>query len=274
MPSEGQPPIIEQWSALVTRILAPNPSLMTLDGTNTLIVRAPGSERVVVIDPGPDDEEHLARIEDQGAIELILLTHHHIDHVEAAPLLARRAGAPVRAWEPSLCIDGAPLRDGERVDVGGVSIEVIHTPGHSADSVCFVLRGDSDSDARGSALTGDTILGRGTTIIAEPDGSLGDYLRSLKNLADLGPGVRVLPAHGPKLTDLAAVAADYLEHRKQRLAEVEATLGELDLPIAADEETVAAVAARVYGELPLELRFAGNATTRAQLEYLVEQGQR
>lgn len=266
---------IESTTALTTRVLAPNPGPMTLDGTNTYIVRGADAAGAVVVDPGPADEGHLDRIVASGRIELILLTHHHIDHVEAAPELSRRTGAPVRAWKTSLCIGAEPLGDGERVEAGGVGIDVVHTPGHSADSVSFLLREDRrpEGDIAGSILTGDTILGRGTTIIAGADGSLGDYLSSLDALLALGPGLKVLPAHGPALPDLATIVREYLDHRLRRLAQVEEALRALRLRASSDDDTVRAVTDRVYADLAPELRFAGEETTRAQLVYLAERGE-
>ncbi|MFB8388068.1 MBL fold metallo-hydrolase [Microbacterium sp. NPDC055910] len=263
-------PLVARTSALTTRILAPNAGPMTLDGTNTYVLRAPGSASVVVVDPGPLDDDHLARITAEGTIELILLTHHHIDHVEAAPELARRTGAPVRAWDAALCADAANLQPRERLEAAGTRIDVLHTPGHTADSVCFLLADDAtlDGAATASVLTGDTILGRGTTVIAPPDGSLGAYLASLGTLHHMGAGTLALPAHGPTLPDLAAIADRYLTHRRLRLDEVEKALADLGIAAATDAETVAAVTDRVYPQIAPEVRFAAEASTVAQLAYL------
>ena len=133
--------------------------------------------------------------------------------------LAAATGAPVRAADPTCCIGGDPLRDGETVFAAGLEIGVLATPGHTADSVCFLLPSDAPDRPHGSVLTGDTILGRGTTVIAPPDGSLRDYLGSLRVLAALGHAY-VLPAHGPQRLDLEAVAAEYLAHREQRLDQI------------------------------------------------------
>ena len=263
----------ERWSALSTRVLAPNPGPMTLDGTNSYVIRAPGSGAAVVVDPGPEIDEHLDRIEALGPVELILLTHHHSDHAASAPAFARRTGAPVRAFQPDLCIDAEPLRDGETVDAGGTRIVVIATPGHTLDSVCFQLPGDSPvgSDERhGSILTGDTILGRGTTILAQKTGALGDYLRSLELLRDLEDARLVLPAHGPVLPRLDEAAAQYLTHRAERLAQLVAALEELGLRPSADPAVVSQVTDLVYRNISSSLRFAAEASTAAQLEYLAD----
>ena len=229
---------------------------MTLDGTNSYVV---GSDHIVVVDPGPDDPKHLRALASAGDVELILVTHHHPDHVDGVAALARLTGAPVRAADPAFCIDAAPLTDGETIDEGGTRIRVLATPGHTADSVCFVL--DDDSPA-GSVLTGDTILGRGSTIIADPDGALGPYLHSLRALRALG-AARVLPGHGPSLPEIAAICDAYLEHREERLDEVRDALGRLGA-----DASVESVTDLVYGDVEPSIRFAAEASMRAQLAYL------
>ncbi len=252
----------EQVSPLTRVVLAPNAGPMTLDGTNSYLVRAPGAAGVVVVDPGPADDAHLERLASAGRVELVLVTHHHADHTAGLAAFARMTDAPVRAIDPAFCIGGAPLVDGERLAVAGVEIDVIATPGHTADSVCFALPGDG---AHGSVLTGDTILGRGTTIIADPDGALGPYLDSLARLRSLGtPGpTTVLPGHGPVLPDLAAICDAYLAHRAERLDQVRAALGKL----GADAST-AAVTDLVYADTDASVRGAAEASVRAQLRYL------
>src|SRR5690606_1704986 len=155
---------------------------------------------------GPDDAGHLAALAASNP-ELILVTHHHIDHTEGSAELHRLTGAPVRAVDPAHCHSGDPI-DGELIEAAGLSIRPLATPGHTADSVCFEL-------PDGSVLTGDTILGRGTTVIVGGDGSLGDYLDSLQALSLLGD-VAVLPGHGPQLPSLAAICEQLLAHRHQR----------------------------------------------------------
>src|SRR6478752_9817591 len=240
-------------------ILAPNPGPMTLDGTNSYLLAGVGATSSIVVDPGPDDEGHLAALVAAGPVELILITHRHHDHTEGAAELARRTGAPVRAADPEHCIGGDPLRDGETITAAGVRVEVIFTPGHTTDSVSFLL---ADDGRAGSVLTGDTILGRGTTVIAPPDGSLGAYLASLRLLAGLGPRF-VLPAHGPQLPDLSAVAAEYLAHREQRLAAIREALATLG-----PDATVGVVTDAVYTDIDASVRFAAEHSVAAQLAYL------
>src|SRR4051794_33355436 len=211
---------LEQVTTRALRLLAPNPGPMTLDGTNTWVLREPGDERCVVVDPGPLDDSHLRRIADQGPVATIVLTHGHVDHAEAAPRLHELTGAPVVARDPSLCIDAAPLADDERREVAGVDWLTVLTPGHSSDSVCLMLTGDR------ALLTGDTVLGRGTTVVAHPDGKLADYLESLHRLRDLAQIELdlLLPGHGPVLDAPLSVLEYYLAHRDERLEQVRAAV--------------------------------------------------
>jgi glyoxylase-like metal-dependent hydrolase (beta-lactamase superfamily II) len=245
-----------------TLVRAPNPGPMTLDGTNSYVLRAPGSAGVIVVDPGPSDAGHLRRLAEAGRVELVLLTHHHPDHSEALAEFANLADAPARAIDPAFCIDAEPLADSERIEAAGLALHVIATPGHTADSVCFVLPDDGE---HGSVLTGDTVLGRGTTIIADPDGALGPYLHSLGRLRALGAigGVTVLPGHGPVLGDLAAICDAYLAHRTERLDQIRAALGELG-----SDASTEAVTDLVYADTDASVRSAAEASVRAQLRYL------
>lgn len=254
-------------------VLAPNPSLMTLDGTNTWLVGEPGSEPAIAVDPGPDDEEHLRRVrataEEAGQrIEKIVLTHGHDDHSGGARRLAELTGAPVLAVDPAhrqgrlFGEVTAGLGPGDTVRAGGCELRVINTPGHSPDSVCLLLEAD------GAVLTGDTVLGRGTTVIAG-DGSLSDYLASLdrlRTLADEASLRALLPGHGPLLADPAGTLDYYIAHRAERLAEVTAAL-------EAGETTLPGIVARVYTDVDRALWPFAEWSVRAQLAYLAERGQ-
>jgi len=141
-------PDSEAVSPLATVVRAPNPGPMTLDGTNSYVLRRPGSAGVVVVDPGPSIAEHLEHLAGFGTVELVLLTHHHPDHSEALHEFARLVGAPARAIDAQYCLDADPIVDGERLQVAGIELEVVATPGHTADSVSFHLPGDGDNVGR------------------------------------------------------------------------------------------------------------------------------
>jgi glyoxylase-like metal-dependent hydrolase (beta-lactamase superfamily II) len=248
--------------AWCTVVRADNPSPMTLEGTNTYVLRAPGAAGSVVVDPGPLDEGHLAAVAALGPVELILLTHGHPDHAEGAHLLQEMTSAPMTALERRLTVSAQPLRDGQHFDgVGGLRLRVVATPGHTSDSVSFAVEA-----AAPALLTGDTILGRGTTVVAHPDGRLGPYLDSLARIRDLGP-MLLLPGHGPAGPDSATAAADYLAHREQRLTQVRAAR-------ANGAATAEDVVRLVYADVDRVLWPAAELSVRAQLDYLAELGAR
>ena len=248
---------LQQATTRALRLLAPNPSPMTLDGTNTWVLREPGAAGCVVVDPGPLDEGHLTRIAEHGPVHLIVLTHGHLDHSEGAPRLHELTAAPVLARDPALCIDADPLQEGKATPVDGVEWLTVLTPGHSSDSVCLLLPADR------ALLTGVTILGRGTTVVAHPDGRLADYLDSLERLRDLaGNDIDVLlTGHGPVLDAPVEVLDHYLRHRNERLEQVRSA-------VAAGDEDAAAVVRRVYADVDPVLWPAAEMSVRAQLEYL------
>jgi glyoxylase-like metal-dependent hydrolase (beta-lactamase superfamily II) len=247
-----------------TCLLAPNPSPMTLDGTNTWVIAEPGSSSAVVVDPGPDDEAHLRRVLAEAVagdrrVARIVLTHGHLDHSAGAARLAELTGAPVQAADPARRLGPEGLADGDVVTTGGCELRVVATPGHSADSVCLLLPADD------ALFTGDTVLGRGTTVIAQ-DGNLGDYLRTLAQLRDLAEARQVgtlLPGHGPVLADPLATLDYYLAHRAERLDQVRSAL-------AAGATTPAEIVALVYTDVDPSAWPAAEWSVRAQLDYLAE----
>lgn len=248
--------VLRPVSSVASVLLENNPSTMTLEGTNTWVLRGPGARGCVVVDPGYEDPEHLGLLTElTGDVELILLTHHHPDHSEGAPWLAERVGAPVRAFDPGLCRGAAPIAHEDVVTAAGLEIEVLHTPGHTADSVTLHLA----HGGRSHVLTGDTVLGRGTTILSD----LGDYLRSLRTLRALPGGALGLPGHGPELADLPATARQYSQHREQRLDQVRAALRQLG-PDATPRQVVEVV----YADVDRSLWGPAEASVVAQLEYL------
>jgi glyoxylase-like metal-dependent hydrolase (beta-lactamase superfamily II) len=245
---------------LAAVLLQDNPSPMTLEGTNTWVLRAPGARECVVVDPGDDEEAHQQRVAAHGPVALVLLTHRHHDHAAGARRFAELTGAPVRALDPSLVLGSEALGDGDVVAAAGCELRVVATPGHTSDSLSFLLDGPDTGPA---VLTGDTILGRGTTVIAHPDGALGPYLGSLRRLGELPDGTTVLPGHGPELPDAPTVARQYLAHREERLEQVRAALR-----VLGDAATAREVVERVYADVDRVLWPAAEASVRAQLAYL------
>ncbi|MFH9332577.1 MBL fold metallo-hydrolase [Streptomyces althioticus] len=254
-------------TARAVNVLAPNPSAMTLDGTNTWILSEPDSDLAVVVDPGPLDDGHLRHVvgtaEQAGKrVALTLLTHGHPDHAEGAARFAELTGTKVRALDPALRLGDEGLAAGDVVTVGGLELRVVPAPGHTADSLCFHLPADQ------AILTGDTVLGRGTTVVAHPDGRLGDYLDTLRRLRSLtvDDGVHtVLPGHGPVLDDAQGAVEYYLAHRAHRLAQVETAVED-------GHRTPSEVVAHVYADVDRSLWPAAELSVRAQLEYLKEHG--
>ncbi|MBF6271888.1 MBL fold metallo-hydrolase [Nocardia sp. 852002-20019_SCH5090214] len=239
-------------------LLADNPNQMTLEGTNTWILRAPDRSDCVVIDPGPKDKAHseaIARATD-GNIALTLITHHHHDHTGGIDRLVKLTGTPVRAMDPKyLSGSSAPLTDGEVIEAAGLRLTVLGTPGHTQDSVSLLL-----DDA---LITGDTVLGSGTTVLESRDDALGDYLDSLELLARHAPGRALLPAHGPDHPQAEPVIGYYIEHRHQRLNQVRAALRELG-----ENATPLQVVAKVYADVDKRLWPAARSSVKAQLAYL------
>jgi glyoxylase-like metal-dependent hydrolase (beta-lactamase superfamily II) len=261
-PADGSRAADGMGTARAWCVLAPNPSPMTLDGTNTWIVAEPGSPTSVVVDPGPDDEGHLRRVLELAQagdrrVAQIVLTHGHPDHSAGAARFAELSGAPVGALDPAFRLGSEGFGPGTVLTSGGCELRVVATPGHTADSLSLLLTAD------GGLLTGDTVLGRGTTVIAG-DGSLGDYLRTLdelRGLADEADLQVLLPGHGPLLADPAGVLDYYIAHRRERLDQVRAAL-------EAGARTPAEVVAVVYADVDRALWPAAEQSVRAQLDYL------
>ncbi|KNX39107.1 beta-lactamase [Luteipulveratus halotolerans] len=240
-------------------VLCPNPGPMTLDGTNTWVLAEPGADQVVVIDPGPLDESHLQRVLDhvgERSVGLTLLTHNHFDHAESADRWAELTGAPVRGAGL-----GDPFADDERIALAGLEIRAVLTPGHTQDSVSFVLPGDR------VLLTGDMVLGRGTSVVAHPDGDVASYLTSLDRMIALsGQEIdTIAPGHGPVIDDAHAVLTYYRDHRQARLQQVREAL---DAGARDADDVVEAVVERVYADVDRSVWPAARLTVQAQLTYL------
>ncbi len=199
----------------VIRVLAPNPGVRELEGTNTWIV---GDAPAIVVDPGPDHEGHLGEIaRTAGVVGAIVLSHDHADHAPGALPLAAATGAPVFAARPGEGMER--IRDGDRVSAGTTALSVVAAPGHTPDHVAFF------APPSGSLFTGDAVLGRGTSVIDPPEGDLAAYLRSLRKLRDLSPRT-IYPGHGPVVLRAVAKLDEYLEHRAMREGQVLSALGE------------------------------------------------
>jgi glyoxylase-like metal-dependent hydrolase (beta-lactamase superfamily II) len=239
-------------------IRADNPSPMTLEGTNTWLLAEPGAKSGFVVDPGPDDEQHLRAVEaaadGTGLVSItVLLTHGHPDHAAGAPAFCQLTGAPVLAADPAY---GDPL--GPRVDAGGLVVEVVPTPGHSPDSVSFYLPADD------IVLTGDHVLGRGTTVVEHPEGRMADYLESLERVRALHARA-LLPGHGPVVDDPESVLAYYVRHREERLDQIVEA-------VRSGASTPGEMVRRIYADVDSRLHPVAELSLRAGLELLVQRG--
>lgn len=237
----------------IRRITAPNPGPFTLDGTQTYLL---GDS--AVLDPGPNIESHLAQIrEAMPRLQTILITHRHGDHAPGAVPLKAATGARIIAPRDVLDEVDQRVSGGECLSIDGMEVEVIATPGHTSEHVCYLTAG-------GDLFTGDTVLGSGTTAIFPPDGHMGDYLRSLRTLRARNPR-RIYPAHGPIRDDAVALIDEYIAHRLQREQQV------LDA-LASGATTAAEMRAIIYPELDPRLHGAAEIQIEAHLIKLREEG--
>jgi glyoxylase-like metal-dependent hydrolase (beta-lactamase superfamily II) len=238
----------------ILRVLAPNPSVYTLEGTNTWIV---GEGPAIVIDPGPSDPGHLLDVRGRaGTIGAVLVTHDHPDHADSAERLAREARAPLFALVASE--NSRAVRDGDVITVDGVHITALHTPGHTPDHLVFHLASER------ALFTGDMVLGRGTSVIDPPEGDLSAYLKSLSRLQELDVGV-IYPGHGPAVFDAAAKLRGYIEHREEREEQVLAALGD-------GRTTIPEMVEEIYADYPADVRPLAERSVLAHLDKLEAEG--
>lgn len=265
LPALGSLDTITYLSDELVRVIAPNPSPNTLDGTNTYIVFDSAGGSALIIDPGPVSDTHFENVKsvlDQAKSEAIgiFLTHHHLDHSETATLWSQNLGVGVSAFLGRLVFGaGRVLRDDDVFELGKKVIKVVGTPGHVNDHLAF----QTDS---GHLVAGDHMLGRSTSVIAYPDGDLEKYMSSLIKVRNLGSQI-ILPGHGPEISKelSSGVIEYYIAHRHYRLAQIVSILDD-DVPLHVDDLT-----RKIYGPaLPESLFGPAKQSTRASLTYLVQ----
>lgn len=282
-PEHLQPGRAVEVAAGVTRVIAPNPGIMTGPGTNTYLL---GADRQALVDPGPLDEAHQRRLLEEAGDRLrwILVTHTHIDHSPLAAALKEATGAEIVAFGPapqkpkqrssprrsSKHLDAhdmsfAPdrlLSDGEALDIGDMRVSAVYTPGHTSNHLCFEI------DGTRLLFSGDHVMSGSTVVIAPPDGDMAAYLESLEKVRQRKPR-RIAPGHGDMIEDPAAVLDDYLRHRMEREAQVVARLdaGGEGAGVAIDD-----LVAAIYMDVPKELHPVARFSVWAHLLKLQAEG--
>lgn len=269
---------VDEVSPLVRRIVAPNPSPFTFTGTCSYII---GRGQVAILDPGPDDPAHVAALLDavrHETVTHVFVTHTHRDHSPAVPAVVAATGAmtlgegPHRAARPlaigevnpldaSADTDFSPdirLGEGDTIAGPGWTLTAIETPGHCANHLAFALKEDD------LLFSGDHVMAWATSIVAPPDGSMGDYMRSLEKLGKREERI-YLPGHGGPVTDAPDFVRAYLTHRMSREA---AILRALDREV----ETIPDLVRGIYIGLDPRLVGAASLTVLAHLEHLVSSG--
>jgi len=264
----------EQIEPLVRRVLAPNPSPFTYTGTQTYIVGL--GDGCAVIDPGPDEPEHLAALEAAIGGEhvcAIMCTHTHRDHSPASRPLARRTGAPIVGCAPVAFDTTGPradegfdpdyepdrvLADGEAMTGPGWTLTAVATPGHVSNHLCFAL------EESGALFSGDHVMGWSTSVVVPPDGDMGDYMNSLELLHERDDRV-LYPAHGPAVTNPRQLVRSMIGHRRQRENQILRLLGE-------DRQEVGELVPQMYKGLDPRLTKAAALSVTAHLIDLERRG--
>jgi glyoxylase-like metal-dependent hydrolase (beta-lactamase superfamily II) len=261
----------------VVRLVANNPGPFTFKGTNTYLV---GNSDLVLIDPGPEDAAHLqAILETIGNRRLghILITHTHRDHVDGLAALVAATGAKTAGFGRRAIAPGAKrtsasgseyvdqdfrpdmhLAHGDRLAGDGWAVTALHTPGHAPDHLCFELEGS------GLLFSGDHVMGWNTSVVAPPEGSMADYLRSLELLGGRSDGI-YLPGHGGRVEEPQRLVKAFLLHRRMREQAI------LDC-IRGGTNTVKAIVPAVYRGLDPKLTNAASLSVLAHVEHLIARG--
>lgn len=279
------PGVVQEVAPGVRRVVAPNPGIMTGPGTNTYLL---GDAEVALIDPGPDDDAHLAALLEVVGDRLrwVVVTHTHVDHSPLSGRLAAATGAEVLGFGPppeglAALLAAAPadadhhkldghdfafrpdrrMVDGDRLDIPGLRLTAVHTPGHASNHLCFQL------DGTGLLFSGDHVMAGSTVVIAPPDGDMAEYLIALERVRDLRPR-RIAPGHGGMIEDPGAVLDDYLAHRRSREAQVLDALRQA----GAGGVTTKQVVAALYAEVPEALHPVARYSVWAHLRKLAAEG--
>jgi glyoxylase-like metal-dependent hydrolase (beta-lactamase superfamily II) len=241
----------------IVRVLAPNPSPMTLEGTNTYLVV--GGREAIVIDPGPNDPSHieaiLAAAQQNGAtIAAIAVTHGHPDHAPGAAPVHARTGAPVYAHALAPFPFDVAVGEGSTIAVRDAALDVIEAPGHAREHLVFGLTDEA------ALFTGDVVIGRGTVVVAPPNGDMRAYQATLARLLrDHGDSKTIYGGHGAKIDAPRAKLEEYIAHRAMREREIVAALG-------AGERTIPQLVAEIYRDVAT---FLWPAAARQILAYLI-----
>lgn len=248
----------ERLSPLVSRVLAPNPSPMTLTGTNTYLV---GQAEVAVVDPGPDLPEHVEAIVEAlrrlGKPGIALVTHHHDDHLPAARRLRERLGMPIAGHRDLPSVD-RPLDHHQTLPLADATLVALHTPGHTWDHVCYELTQER------AQFTGDLVAGTGSLVIGPGRGELAASIHSLGLLLEREP-LTLYPGHGPVVSEAQAKLREYIGHRAERERQV------LD-GLAAGQNTIDELVDRIYVGLAPALRGHAAKNVQAHLFKLEDEG--
>ncbi|HEY3074414.1 MAG TPA: MBL fold metallo-hydrolase [Burkholderiales bacterium] len=254
----GEPKRLDRW---VTRLIAPNPGMMTGPGTNTYIV---GEKDRAVLDPGPDIASHIEKILAFGNIKWILCTHTHQDHSPAAAAIKAATGAqvlgrPAPAGQDATFKPDFVLENGQRIDLGGVSLRAIHTPGHASNHLCYLL------EATKMLFTGDHVMQGSTVVINPPDGDMRAYLQSLEKLLDEDIAI-IAPGHGYLIGAPKKELRRLIAHRLAREEKVVNALVKIG-PASIEE-----LLPLVYDDVPVRIHRVAARSLTAHLDKLAADG--